>query len=312
MSIRFLLCTLLSFGSTALALETDQYSNRKEQIDDCTLLLNLKVNQAIAEAAAEWKQGENEWKFVNAVWRKIGGLYWVDKLERWAMKSPEVGKLSTRRWGSVYRGLPFYATRVVSLYGIGKTFRINGVLVGSDKIGHFLSQGRKFYRRYRRSNSEDKAARRSSATESGIFGQKTTGCYSNADLVANYEGYRFYRSLFHEGIVEGKPAILRWENGKPVVQRAFDWADHVNTFWDEVLNPNHFDNILAPHMRLRLEGFCTQYQSAPQLWDNPDYDVLWQRYSTLLRLRNSRDFLMSNVCEQVARSQVSSRAESPR
>jgi len=307
MTFRLLLCAFLGVSGTVLALETDQYSNRNEQVADCTELLNFKVNQAIAEVAADWKHGEKEWKFVNAVWRKIGGLYWVDKLERWAMESPEVGKLSTRRWGSIYRGIPFWATRVVSLYGIGKTFRINGVLVGSDKIGHFLSQGRKFYRRYRRSGSEEKAARRSSATESGIFGQKTTGCYSNADLVANYEGYRFYRSLFHEDVVEGKPAILRWENGKPLVQRSFDWADHVNTFWDEVLNPNHFDSVLAPHMRKRLESLCGHYETAPQIWDNPDFDQLWQRYANLLNLRDSRDFLMNNVCQAQANPRVAIR-----
>ena len=38
--------------------------------------------------------------------------------------------------------------------------------------------------------------RRSVTTERGVFGALTTGIYSNADLVANYEGYRFYRGLF--------------------------------------------------------------------------------------------------------------------
>ncbi len=61
-----------------------------------------------------------------------------------------------------------------------------------------------------------------------LFG--ATGSYSNADLVANYEGYRFYRSLFDDDVISGKTAILRWENNRWVIQREFDWADHVNEY----------------------------------------------------------------------------------
>ena len=72
--------------------------------------------------------------------------------------------------------------------------------------------------------SEQEAAERSAYTERAIFGQMTTGSYSNADLVANYEGHRFYRSLFEDNIVPGKPAILRWENDAWVIQRPYTWA----------------------------------------------------------------------------------------
>ena len=123
------------------------------------------------------------------------------------------------------------------MFGFGPTIRVNGVYIGTDKIGHFFSQGRKFYRRYRRMGDETQAARWSIVTETGLFGRLTTGVLSNADLVANYEGYRFYRSLFEAGVVHGKVAIFRWLDDRPVRQRAFTWADHINPFWDEALNP---------------------------------------------------------------------------
>ena len=56
---------------------------------------------------------------------------------------------------------------------------------------------------------------RGTFNERWLFGQLTTSIYSNADLVANYEGYRFYRSLFEDGVVPGKPAIVRFAGDAP-------------------------------------------------------------------------------------------------
>src|SRR5262249_11830856 len=83
----------------------------------------------------------------------------------------------------------FWATRVVKLFGVCPTVKVNGVLVGTDKLGHFVGQGRKYYQRWLKSHDEARAAQQSAYTERAIFGSKTTGVYSNGDLVSNYEGY---------------------------------------------------------------------------------------------------------------------------
>ena len=129
-----------------------------------------------------------------------------------------------------------------------------------------------------RSRDETRAAKRSIFTEKYLFGQLTTGVYSNADLVANYEGYLFYRSLFHDNIVATKPAIFRWEAGKPVKQRAFAWSDHVNAFWDEALNANHYDRWLLPHVRKRLIALCDQYRQHPSMYNAHDINKLSMKY----------------------------------
>ena len=293
----------MSFPLLAPAYETDQFTNRAAPLADSTEPLNRKVNETIAEIAARWRKGRDEMAFVNAVYRKIGGIHWVDRLERWAMKSPEVEKLETPRYGSIYGGLPIWSVRVTWLFGIGKTIRVNDELIGSDKIGHFLSQGRKYYRRYRRDGSEERAAERSAVTERAIFGSGTTGSYSNADLVANYEGYRFYRSLFEDDIVPGKPAILRWEGGGWVVQREFDWADHVNGYWDEALNVNHFDPLLYQRMRKRLVGLCPQYWKYPSLWVLEEEETLQARYAHI-KLRDMRGLRLDGLCPLVARMEA--------
>jgi hypothetical protein len=294
---------LLSVGSTGgvAAYETDQYSNRLTPISDSAPVLDREVNAAIVDIAAHWQGPRDDNRMVMAVFHRLGGYYWVDHLERWAMDSAEVEKLPTPRRRSIYRGLPWYATRIAALFGIGPTFRINESLVGSDKLGHFLSQGRKFWQRWQRRPDEQRAARTSARIEAGIFGGLTTGSYSNADLVANYEGYRFYRSLFEDEVVSGKPAILRWQEDGWTVQRPFAWSDHVNAYWDEALNPNAYAPALRRALSKRLrDDYCADYARAPDRYalDPAEDEALAAHYQEL-HLRLDPALRLDAICAQV-------------
>lgn len=287
----------LVLGGVVHAYETDPFQNRAVPTADARVALNREVNRTLEEIVARWRGPASEARMVDAIYRRIGGQHWVDRLERWAMQSSEIEKLPTPRRQSIYAGQPLYAARVSALFGIGPSFRVSGVLIGSDKLGHFLSQGRKFWRRWQRSHDEADAARRSAFTERAIFGSATTGVYSNADLVANYEGHRFYRSLFEDDIVPGKRAILKRAGAGWRIQRPFDFADHVNPWWDEALYPNAYDRLLAPVMRERLQLLCPEVRRHPQIWQvTPEVDaVLSQRYA-MLELRDRRDWRLPQLC----------------
>ena len=299
MSIRLLLLVLLIPCAPTFvgAYETDQFNNRQQDIRDSTSIMNREVTLAIASSITPWRGPPNEKKVVGAIYYKIGGKHWVDKLERFAMDSDDVEKLTTPPHDSIYSGHPLYATRVAGLFGVGPTLKINHVLVGTDKLGHFLSQGRKFYLRWLKLQDESKAAEHSAYTERAIFGQMTTGSYSNADLVANYEGLRFYRSLFEDNIVPGKPAILAWEGDHWIMQRPFDWADHVNDYWDEALNINHYDVLLYTHMKTRFLSFCDNYREYPELFVVHDEEALKYRYRNL-QLRDTSELRLDQLCTQ--------------
>jgi len=279
------------------AYETDQFSHRLDDIADSTALLDEKVNRTIRDIVDEWRGPRDDWKFVNAVFHRIGGHHWVDRIERWAMKSPKIQRLQPSRRESIYQGHPFWATRVAGVFGVGPTIKVNDQLIGSDKLGHFLSQGRKFYGRYLKYHDEAQAAEHSAYTERAIFGQMTTGVYSNADLVANYEGYLFYRSLFEDGVVGDKPAILAWRDGHWIFQRSFTFADHVNAYWDEALNVNHFDHILYPYMKARLETFCPDYFREPEKYVIRNEESLKQRYVNL-QLRDTTELRLDHLCRK--------------
>ena len=279
----------------AAAYETDQFTSRLEPLEDSTEVLDARVNQSIAEAISKGRKPRTERRIVDAIFHDIGGHHWVDRIERWAMRSDEVDRTWPGRRDSIYSGHPFWATRVAALFGVGPTIKLNGVHIGSDKLGHFLSQGRKFWRRYQRYQDEAKAAEHSAYTERALFGQMTTGSYSNADLVANFEGYRFYRSLFEDDIVPGKPAILAWTGDHWEIQRPFTFADYVNDYWDEALNVNHFDALLYPHMKQRLLGYCDDYDVAPAVYAIAGETTLAERYWHL-QLRDTSELRLDSLC----------------
>ena len=297
MSVKHSLALLLLVVVPSLggAYETDQFNNRLQLIGDSTALMNHQVTLAISRTISPWHGPRDEMKVVTGIYNEIGGRHWVDKLERFAMDSKDVDRLDTPSHDSIYSGHPIWATRVAAFFGVGPTLKVNHTLVGTDKFGHFLSQGRKFYRRWVRMEDESRAAEQSAFTERALFGQMTTGSYSNADLVANYEGYLFYRSLFEDDIVEGKPAILAWENDHWIMQRPFDWADHINDYWDEALNVPHYDAWLYPHMKTRLLTFCDDFRSAPQLFEIHDEETLNHRYRNL-QLRDTSELRLENLC----------------
>lgn len=297
MSDRLLLLLLLMFSAPTFvgAYETDQFNNRQQDIKDSTAIMNHQVTLAIARTIIGRYGPPDEMKVVDGIYHKIGGKHWVDKLERFAMDSSAVERLTTPPHDSIYSGLPLYATRVAGLFGVGPTLKINNVLVGTDKLGHFLSQGRKFYRRWVKMGDESQAAEHSAYTERAIFGQMTTGSYSNADLVANYEGFLFYRSLFEDNIIAGKPAILAWENDHWIMQRPFDFADHVNDYWDEALNINDYDELLYAQMKTRLLSFCDSYRADPGLWVVHDEEILRNRYR-FLQLRDTSELRLNILC----------------
>jgi hypothetical protein len=224
---------------------------------------------------------------VNSVYRNLGGRLLVDRIEKWAIESPKVDKLKTGRYDSLYSTHPIWAIRVTKLFGVGQTIRVNDELIGTDKLGHFVSQGRKFYRRFLRYDSEEEAAKQSAFAEWAVFGQMSNGNFSNADLVANYEGHRFFRSLFEDNIIPGKPAILQRDENGWRVKRPFDWSDHVNEYWDEALNINHFDALLYGHMYQQFIGYCPRYWRNPSLYTISNEVRLRERYSHLGMKDNS-------------------------
>jgi hypothetical protein len=298
----FLLCLM---AGASFAYESDNYNNRMLPVADAMPLLDAHVNEAIRQIVSEWHGRRNDMKFAKKVYWQLGGLHWVDHIERWAMKNPDIERYPQTRYNNIYKGMPIWATRVNFLFGVGKTLKVNGVIIGSDKLGHFFSQGMKYYRREVRGWKDERIYHWGAFVERWLFGQFTTGVYSNADLVANYEGLLFYRSLFEPDIVPGKPPIIVWEGDKPVFNRPFTWKDHVNDYWDEVLDPSWVIPSVYKRLRPRIREFCDEYRQAPRRYTTSNDTALWARYEKI-GLKDMRENQMQNICADGSATEVAS------
>lgn len=267
--------------------ETDPYTNRVIDVDDSLEALDEKVNEALDRISSNWTSGCNERAFIFAVYRDLGGFHWVDKIERWAMFAPEIDRLPIKRSESVYADIPILASSGARIGNFTRTLNVAGYYISTDKLGHFFSQGRKFYERYKRLGTVAKAARRTAMWESFIWGQLLSGIYSNADLVANYEGFLFYRGLFHSDVVNNQSAIFQCEDGSLVKQREFTWADHVNSLWDEMINPSDYRHALVPAIERRMLRLCSDYSERPWRYRAENVGDLREKYQAIAMRRSS-------------------------
>jgi ankyrin repeat protein len=148
------------------------------------------------------------------------------------------------------------------------TFQAHGVYLGTDKVGHFTDMGFVYYSIHRSAvaggATEEQAIAKVLAEgrsgfvlgEEGVLGYLSSGLYSNADLAANWAGFRFYQNLTRPVPIRGvtrPPMVVRdgelWRIS-PHVRRDsdfFSWfvSDHFN----EALNPGTFGIDMRGHMR---------------------------------------------------------------
>lgn len=295
LGVAALFLTISSVLAVAVAAtETDPFTGRLTPIADSTELLDAHVNGKLEALIAGWRYGRDEVRFENEVYRVLGGAYWVDKIERWARRNPEVAKLPRPRRG-IYSDLPLWSFRVGKLVSLSPTLKLCGELIGTDKLSHFMSHGFKYHQRYRRGLTDAQVARYGPLNEGGLYGQPTTGVFSNGDIVASYEGYLFYRGLFTDGVVAGKPALVGWKQGRPYLRRRFEWADHVTELWDEARAPSRYDCLLWRRLRRNVEKLCPDFRQAPELYLPRHEAELLARYAHL-GLRSGREFRMDGVC----------------
>ena len=177
---------------------------------------------------------------------------------------------------SIYRDIDYIDGFSLNLKELSDVVRINGHLVGLDKIGHFFSEGWQYFEMTAFDRqSVDEALAWGKEQESGLFGYTTTGIYSFADLVANFNGMRFWNKvllkrgdplkgfiaqLFDRPYASCDIQILDSIKQRKIVKAweynaHFDFSEYIDGAWDEGNNCNSYaDPIIEAKVMARIHS----------------------------------------------------------
>jgi hypothetical protein len=227
----------------APATEVDNYTGRDGLTQDALPVLDAEVNRILDRAilgsnrdARQSGDGCSRMKLRQEVVRWIGpdpiGIF-----ELWATFTDRIQHAPAGYAESIYRGATVWESPAMRLAGIGRTFKLAGHVVGTDKLGHFFLQGLGYYSRVHDDRADLARVLGQEHGEDGIWGMPMTGVKSYGDMSANYSGYRFWSEFFDgpRPYVRCKARGREWER-----LRDFSWALYVNDAWDEAINCSEF------------------------------------------------------------------------
>ncbi len=251
MGIRFKIILILCIfvGANSFSSETDNFTDRDLLKIDALPVLDAKINKILETAVVEARSTQGN-HCSNALLRQEI-LRWVrpdptGQLEVWLNFTTEVDHTHVGINQSIYQEVTFGDAPILWTVGIARTILLNGQIVGNDKIGHFFFQGLEYYDLVKNGKPLEKVLIEDHG-EDGIWGLKTSGVKSYADMATNYQGYRFWSQL------TGGPnpyvvcdEKLGWMN-----QRKFTWADYVNPLWDEAINCSE----MIPSIQVKVERY---------------------------------------------------------
>lgn len=237
----FYLLILLVGIAPALAAEPDQFTRRFEpQPDDSSAAINRRVNlllQAAVDRANEYEQNRR-WGSSNAR-RRESRLYKEMRKEFHNHTKSEFLKGlidNEREDDGIDRHRLAKADSIFANWSLGDgiiigsrdsdesrlsfspLIRMGEVTIGVDKLEHLFERGWHCYDgKYRHGRSDSRVLNLTSLTEKLILGgnRLATGVYSYADIVANFNGMRFWNDVLqkHDDI------FGKHENAGPYVVR---------------------------------------------------------------------------------------------
>ena len=228
--MRLSLFLILTFAVNVFATEVDSFSQRHIELVDSTSELNRLVNQWMSEV--DLAQTDcNKDKLIRAIANKFTRFGW-SKFETRVVGDNTIPQFYPIE-DHVYSE---FNTTLQLPYTISTLMRVRDVWIGADKFSHFFNEGHNYYKRLSRFNGNmNKVLEYGHNMEAGMWGIRSTGVYSYADLVANFEGLSFFQSL-----VEGETPYYSCIQNKWTQVREFDWIEYVNHGWDEGMNCNRF------------------------------------------------------------------------
>lgn len=243
---------MLTIGTKAS--EVDNFTKRNLVTIDATDIVNEITNKyfLLGVERANKKVKACDEKVLYKSIRHYFRNHYFGKLNKELYRSSEVPRVKIPLNEGIYRRFLWYDAFVPGIYGRifgnpnASVVRLSDNLVGVDKFEHFVGSGHKYFQNYYvKKKSLFSALKVGLRAETGFMGAVTTGVLSYADMVANFNGMRFWNHILQKNddiLGENIGPYVVCEKNRWQVVKEFDWNTYVDAGFDEAINCSEFRN----------------------------------------------------------------------
>jgi hypothetical protein len=302
------------FFQASFAAEIDSVTPRKLKLENSLTIINTIFNQRMQEAIQKANAQQDDIEDIDedeyiadgeklfcdeeVLYNELRKAIYQSFTASWGLKGYDLDKqlrglLSRQSYSlslndSIYRDIDYLEGFSLNLKELSDVVNINGFLIGLDKIGHFFAQGWQYFELTQNENySIEQALEWGKEQEAGKFGYSTTGIFSFADLVANFNGWRFWNKVllneddplkgllanfFNRPYITCDIQIISSIKNRKIVKAweynsRFDLSDYIDGSWDEGNNCNSYeDPIIEEKVTLRIKNVDPDF-SCPFITD---------------------------------------------
>lgn len=130
----------------ARAYETANFDCYSRKIGDSSAAVNAETNGRISDYLKEQQEpGCSEEQLLDDMSAVLASS-WISNLETWASEA-DIPKCEIKLKNSVYREFTYKDSPILRTVGVEPVISINGVHLGIDKLGHFMTEGLLYYRK---------------------------------------------------------------------------------------------------------------------------------------------------------------------
>jgi hypothetical protein len=341
------LIILFSFINLCWGSEIDSFTHRKKMLEiefpSANNALDLLMNDRLEDALTSTKDCDHD-NLLNEVrsrlamvdptklsstFTQLHRLDMLDYLELYVNRGKftltngtqiTIPVVRTSQEEHVYRNFSLIAEKgaITSRIHFGTVKIIDkltgkGLIIGSDKFGHFISEGlhilqteNDFKKMFEGSTLNQQfidyiallqGLTMTVSTEATYLGMGKnamglgTGLFSYADLCSNVAGKFFWENL----LGDSGNSYFVCKNGKLEKNRNFTWSDYINPCWDESINPTE---LILPGMKDKvLNNIDRLFQEGKLPRNVPPMDLsLCASMKNHTSLRPYFNFIINPVC----------------
>lgn len=284
-SVFFFLINIFVFQA-GFAAEIDSVTPRNIKLENSRASINTIFNQRIEEGIQKANAHQDGLCDEEVLYTELRKAIFRSFTASWGLKGYDLDKqlrklLARQSYSlslkdSIYRDIDYLEGFSLNIKELSDVVNVNGHLVGLDKVGHFFAEGWKYFELTEyQEHTVDQALEWGKEQEKGKFGYTTTGIFSFSDLVANFNGWRFWNKIllkendplkgvianfFNRPYVTCETQITASLKKKKIVKAweyntRFDLSDYVDGTWDEGNNCNSYeDPIIEEKVRVRINN----------------------------------------------------------